>query len=130
MKTSKKILYVLYSLALTCVISAGISLGCTMLFSLPFWYTFWFFNSIQIGGYMLWDKYYETRNVIQSVREYASKPYKKYILGLNCSHCGISNELEIDLTDTEFRCENCKKYNGIHINFTTAAITEPIVHNV
>lgn len=126
MKTSKKILILLVSLSISALISAGISLGFLTFLNINFWYSFWFFISLQISGSLIWDKYYESKIIIDAIKEYSNKPFKKYLIPLNCAHCGTKNEVEIDLTDTEFRCKNCEKYNGIHTNFVTAAITEPI----
>ena len=126
MKTSKKILLVAVSLIVTSLISAGIALGCSVFFGLAFWHVFWFGNAAQVGGTLLWDKFYESRKIIEAVQAYANVPYKKYLLELNCGHCGHKNEVEVDLVETEFRCTNCQKFNGIHVTFMAAAITEPI----
>lgn len=130
MKTSKKLLIVAISLFFTSIISACLALGAITFFGASFWYAFWFFNALQIGGSVAWDKFYESRNTVrileEHAKEFANKPFRKYLIPLQCSHCSHTNEIEIDLNDTEFRCEGCKKYNGVHVNFTTAAITEPI----
>lgn len=126
MKTNKKILMLVVSLLISALISAGISGGLLTFFNINFWLSFWFFITLQIGGSIWLSNFYESNKIIAAVREYASKPYKKYMLPLNCAHCGHKNEIEIDLSDTEYRCENCKRYNGIHVNFMSAAITEPI----
>jgi DNA-directed RNA polymerase subunit RPC12/RpoP len=126
MKTNKKLLFLAVSLGITSLISGGLSLGFSAFFSIPFWGSFWFFFCAQILGSLAWDRYMETNKIVSEVKAYNMKPYKKYFIPLNCAHCGHKNEIEIDLTDTEFRCSNCLKYNGIHVNFMTAAITEPV----
>jgi hypothetical protein len=126
MKTSKKILFLTISLGITSLISGGLALGINAFFSIPFWGSFWFFVCAQILGSLAWDRYMETERIVAEVKAYNQKPYKKYLIPLNCAHCGHKNEIEIDLTDTEFRCTNCLKYNGIHTNFMAAAITEPV----
>jgi DNA-directed RNA polymerase subunit RPC12/RpoP len=125
MKTSKKILIIFTSILVTALISTGLSAGTSFILSWNFWPIFWLFFAAQILGSLIWDKYYESNQIIAAVKEYASRPYRKYMLAMNCAHCGHKNEIEIDLTDTEFRCSNCQKYNGIHVNFMAAAITEP-----
>lgn len=129
MKTSKKILIIFSSLFLTACLSAGLSFGTAFLLDWSFWPLFWLFFSCQILISFCYDRFYESKKLLDAVKEYTSKPYKKYIIPINCGHCGSKNELEIDLTDTEFKCSNCKKYNGIHINFMAAAITEPVSDN-
>lgn len=126
MKTSKKLLIITVSILLTAFISACLSSGFSFFLAWNFWPIFWFFFGMQILVSLWYDKYYESEKLIKAVQEYANKPYKKYMIPLNCAHCGVKNEIQIDLTDTEFRCDNCKKYNGIHVNFMTAAITEPV----
>lgn len=130
MKTNKKILIIFSSLFLTACLSAGISFGTSFLLGWSFWPLFWLFFSSQILISFCYDRFYESKKLLDAVKEYTNKPYKKYIIPINCGHCGTKNELEIDLTDTEFRCPNCKKYNGIHINFMAAAITEPVSDNM
>jgi DNA-directed RNA polymerase subunit RPC12/RpoP len=92
-----------------------------------------FSRKINLGNYETADFWSEREGEIdisnlpaEEVKAYNQKPYKKYLIPLNCAHCGHKNEIEIDLTDTEFRCTNCLKYNGIHTNFMAAAITEPV----
>lgn len=126
MKTSKKILILAVSLGLTSLISGGLALGLSAFFSIYYWAGFWFFFCAQILGSLAWDRFGETNRILEEVKEYNKKPYRKYLIPLNCAHCGHKNEIELDLTDTEFRCTNCLKYNGIHTNFMTAAITEPV----
>lgn len=126
MKTSKKILIISTSLIITALLSAAVSSGFAYLLEWNFWPLFWLFFACQILGSLWFDRYYESKKLIKAVEDYANKPYKKYMIPLNCGHCGAKNEIEIDLTDTEFRCDNCKKFNGIHVNFMAAAITEPV----
>jgi len=125
MKTSKKLLFLAISLGITSLISGGLSLGLSTFFSVSFWGSFWFFFCVTILSSLAWDRYVETERIVAEVKAYNQKPYKKYLIPLNCAHCGHKNEVEIDLTDTEFRCNNCLKHNGIHVNFMTAAITDP-----
>lgn len=128
MKKSKKILILITFLLITGILSSGFAFGAYLLFGLSFWGTFLVSSTLQISWSIFRSEYLEGKKLFELAKEYASKPYRKYVIPLNCAHCGSKNEIEIDLTDTEFRCENCKKYNGIHTNFMTAAITEPIVN--
>ena len=125
MKTSKKILMILTSCAIVSAISAGLSFGLSI-FGISFWPAFWLIVTIQFLAPLLWSRLYETRLLTTALEEYKAKPYRKYSIPLNCTYCNAKNEIEIDLTDTEFKCENCKKINGIHVNVMTAAITEPV----
>lgn len=111
---------------ITTILSAGIAFGLNLLFNFSIWGSMLVAMTLQISWSLFRSEYLEGKQFLQLAKEYASKPYRKYIIPLNCAHCGSNNEIEIDLTDTEFRCDNCKKYNGIHTNFMTAAITEPI----
>ena len=115
-------------LVISGLLSGGVALGLNLLFSFSFWGAFLVALSLQISWSMFRSEYLEGKKFLELAKEYSSKPYRKYIIPLNCAHCGSKNEIEIDLTDTEFQCDNCKKYNGIHTNFMTAAITEPIVN--
>lgn len=126
MKTSKKILYILTSLFAVALISAGISIGFEMFFNFSFWKSFFFVSVVQILTPILWNKYYESKELVDAAKEYASKPFRRYIIGLNCAHCGKLNKVDVDLSETEFKCSHCKKDNGVHVEFMTAAITEPI----
>jgi len=126
MKTSKKILFLAISLGITSLISGGLALGLNAFFSIYYWGSFWFFFCSQILGSLAWDRFGETNKILAEVKEYNKKPFRKYLIPLNCAHCGHKNEIELDLTDTEFRCTNCLKHNGIHTNFMTTAITEPV----
>lgn len=126
MKTSKKLLYIGTSVLITSLISAGLAAGMFAIFGISFPHAFFFWFAAQVLGFLAWERYGETQKILKSVEEYNKKPYKKYWIPLNCAHCGHKNEIEIDLTDTEFRCPNCLKFNGIHVNFMAAAITEPL----
>lgn len=128
MKTSKKILIICASLAITALISAGISLGLYTVFNFNFWGSFSILFTVQNAWSIYRAEYLDRRKIVKAVQEYSQKPYKKYLIPINCGHCGSKNELEIDLTDTEFQCDNCKKYNGLHVNFMAAAMTEPILN--
>jgi len=125
MKFSKKILMISTSLAIVFGSSAALAYGLSI-FEISFWPAFWLIAIIQFLAPVLWSRLYETRKLLEVLDEYKAKPYRKYSIPLNCTYCNAKNEIEIDLTDTEFKCENCKKFNGIHVNFMTAAITEPI----
>lgn len=128
MKKSKKILIIFVFLLISSVLSGIFALGLNLLFNFSFWGAFLVASACQISWSIFRSEYLEGKKLLELAKEYSSKPYRKYIIPLNCAHCGSKNEIEIDLTDTEFRCDNCKKYNGIHTNFMTAAITEPIIN--
>lgn len=126
MKTSKKILIVATSFIITSLLSLCISYGVAFILDWNIWPIFWLCFASQILFSFWYDRFYESKKLISAATEYANKPYKKYIIPINCGHCGKKNEIELDLTDTEFTCQICKKHNGIHVNFMAAAITEPI----
>lgn len=126
MKTSKKILYAIISFIIIGIISGGLSIGLELFLGFAFWKSFFFVSVIQLVAPMLWNKYYESAQLIELAREYTSKPFKRYMINLNCAHCGHINSIDMDLAETEFKCVNCKKDNGIHIEFMTAAITVPV----
>lgn len=126
MKTTKKILYICISLLAISAVSGGLSMGMEVFFELPFWKCFSFFTVLQLLIPFSWDYFYESKRIIKAVQDYANLPYKKYMIGLNCAHCGQTNKIEMDLSDTEFKCEVCKKDNGIYVEFMAAAITEPV----
>lgn len=128
MKKSKKILILFVFLLISSILSGCFAFGLKLLFDFSFWGTFLVASASQISWSIFRSEYLEGKKLLELAKEYSSKPYRKYIIPLNCAHCGSNNEIEIDLTDTEFRCDNCKKYNGIHTNFMTAAITEPIIN--
>jgi hypothetical protein len=126
MKTSKKVLYVLLSLIIIGIISGGLSVGIELFLGFSFWKSFFFLSVVQFVGPMLWTKYFESAQLIELAKEYTNKPFKRYMINLNCAHCGQVNSIDMDLAETEFKCTNCKKDNGIHIEFMTAAITVPV----
>lgn len=126
MRTSKKILIYTVSLLVTLFISLGLAFGIEVFTGWSYKPLTFFFFCLQLAISFYITNFYESRNVVEAVREYSKKPYRKYLLPINCGHCGFSNKIEIDLTDTEFQCTNCLKHNGIHVNFMAAAITEPV----
>jgi hypothetical protein len=129
MKTSKKILFIILSILLVGLISTGLAFGIELFFAFSFWKSFVFVSVLQLLVPILWDRYYVSKQLIAIANDYNSKPFRKYIIPLNCSHCGFKNDIDIDLNETEFKCTNCKKDNGIHLAFQTAAITEPMGDN-
>lgn len=126
MKTSKKILIITTSILLTSLLSCCLAYGLSFILNWNFWPLFFLSFASQILFSFWYDRFYESKKIMDAMAEYANKPYKKYIIPINCGHCGKKNEIELDLTDTEFTCEICKKHNGIHVNFMAAAITEPM----
>jgi hypothetical protein len=128
MKTNKKILLIATSVAITVVISILLALGLYIIFGWNIIGCSLFFTVLQLSWSIYRSEYLDRKKIVEAVQEYSKKPYKKYLIPINCGHCGSKNELEIDLTDTEFQCDNCKKYNGLHVNFMAAAITEPIIN--
>ena len=126
MKTSKKILMLVTSIGITAITSAAATVILSIFWTVPFWSTVACLSVVQIAATVAWDNLYESRRVVKAVEEYNSKPYRRYMIELNCAHCGIKNEVDVDLNETEFRCNNCRKFNGIHVNFITAAVTEPV----
>lgn len=131
MKTSKKILLLFVSLTIVCAISTIIAYSLFFLFNISFWGIFGLSTAVQIGWSIFRFQYIEEKErkaTLALMTEYLSKPFRRYIIEMNCAHCGHKNEIEVDLNNTEFKCENCKKYNGLHVNFMAAAITEPLVN--
>lgn len=124
MKPSKKILILGFSLSAISAISFAFAWGLSVLFGINFWAIFCLVTAIQISGGWLYEKFYQEVALFKALKEYTAKPYKKYEIPLNCQVCGKENIVEIDLTDTEFKCENCNRKNGIYVTFASAAITE------
>lgn len=124
MKTAKKILLIIVGIIIISAISSGLSLGMSLFFGLSFWKSFAFFSTLQVIVPELWRTYYVDKNVVESARIYAQKPYKKYMLALDCTHCGYTSQVEVDLSnETEYNCPHCKKDNGVHVQFMTTSIT-------
>lgn len=126
MKTSKKILMLVTSLGITVAISIAITGILSIFWAFSFWAIVACLSGVQLAATITWDNMYESRRIVKAVQEYNSKPYRRYMIELNCAHCGSKNEVDVDLNETEFRCINCRKFNGIHVNFIAAAITEPV----
>lgn len=126
MKTSKKILAVITSLALVALISGLIASGCHIIFGLSFWGIFNMVVGLQLivpyAFESIWSKY-----VLQKqLTEYNNKPYKQYPIKTACQHCGNVATLNLDLDDSEYICGNCHKHNAVHVTFMTAAMQTPI----
>lgn len=58
--------------------------------------------------------------------EYKSLDYKKFIIPLTCQECGVVNNVEMDLANTEFICKKCNRKNAIYVNFSSASVVDPI----
>lgn len=126
----------------------GVSASLFYLFGIPWIPSFLGLFSIQIMANLIWDwilhKRIEVKKVNEIINEYVSAleteqkqyedakeeyqslDYKKYIVPLMCRGCGKENNVEMDLSNTEFRCKYCSKSNAIYINFTVASITDPV----
>ena len=126
MKPIKKILFVIVSGLALSIVSGALSLGLYEFLHFSFWYSFIFLFVLQLIGSFLYEKYYKDKQIFDALAEYRAKPYKSYIVPLNCSYCNTVNNIEVDLDDTEFDCITCKKKNGVFVNFMTTSITEPI----
>lgn len=123
MKISKRILILSTFLLICGIISAGISLGLMQFFNYDFWYSFVFFTILQIIAPFIRDFIVDTLIIKRAADEYRAKPYKKYNIPLNCSYCGKSTNVDIELTDTTYKCNLCDRKNALYVNFMVAAIT-------
>lgn len=134
MKINKKILIIAVSLGISSLISLGLSWGVVALFDISFLGSFLFFLALQFLIHFIINDWYESTNVIKEqkeikevLQEYNKKPFKQYLLELNCSHCSAKNEVVLDLDEeTEFKCTNCGKDNVVYTNIMTASKTNPI----
>ncbi len=122
MKTNKKILLILTSLGIILGISSGLSLFG--LFGMTFGQGVAAYSALQIVAHGLYTRYGEYSALKQIADEWKAKPYKEYEIKLDCQHCGKGQYINVDLTNTEFECPNCKKKNGLHVNFSTTAIMD------
>ena len=96
MKKSKKILIILVFLLISSVLSGIFALGLNLLFNFSFWGAFLVASACQISWSIFRSEYLEGKKLLELAKEYSSKPYRKYIIPLNCAHCGSKNEIEID----------------------------------
>lgn len=123
MKNYKKLLIIVTAALITCSISAALSLGIEEFLSFKFWPTFWFITVLQLIFPSIKDCCVDVFILKKAADEYRKKEYKKYNFPLRCSYCNADNAVDIDLTDTTFRCEKCKRKNAIYLNFTVASLT-------
>lgn len=126
MKTSKKILAVIVSLAIMATIATLLASGAYAVFGLSFWGIFELAIGTQLIIPYLFENVWEKYVLKKQIDEYNSKPYKQYPIKTACQHCGNLAVLNLDLDDTEYVCGNCHKHNAVHVTFMTAAIQTPV----
>lgn len=126
MKTSKKILILVFSLLLIFGIALGLATP-TVIFLPQLSYWIWvafYVLLIFLGDYGL--RYIKDVMIIKkSLDIYNSKPYKQYAIDTTCQSCGHKEVQAIDFDTLEYKCENCKRKNAIYVTYTTAAVTSP-----
>ena len=124
MKTSKKILIICLSIAIILGLSFMISSGITIIFpniSL-FVATLGVASIIWLCNYFF-TFYRDTVVIKRQLEKISNLPYKQYTIDTTCQHCGHKEPHNIDLSNLEYKCGSCKKYNAIYVTFTTAAMS-------
>ena len=123
MTNNKKLLLIFRSLLIIGSISTGISFLLNWIFPvLPFWGLLILITILQFPLNTFLDRYSAYRESIGLLREYAAKPFRKYNIALNCSYCGKETPVDVELTDTTFKCGNCQRTNALYITFMPAAM--------
>jgi|TARA_R110000803_G_scaffold51753_2_gene106786 hypothetical protein len=126
----KGVLRLLIALSLLILPSFLVGLGLFLLFDI----SWWGITAIGVGlqwFYTYWHKHHKEYNRIEeSLVKYDALEFKQYLVPLTCQGCAMENDVELDLTETEFVCVGCGVKNSIWINFTTATTTEPITDAV
>jgi hypothetical protein len=130
MKTSKKILIACFSVGVSLLLSILITLGLSIFINVSFWYMVSaIVGIIFITNYFL--EYHRETNIIkQELKKLNEKPFKEYTIESTCQSCGHKQNVIIDLTNLEYKCDYCKRTNAIYVNFMTAAVTEPTSVNM
>lgn len=129
-----KILNLILGLSFLVLPSLGIGIALDYLLSISWWAITIILISLQIGVNYYLTVYKEQNSLIKSVskfeefiKRYEELKYKKYRIPLTCQACGRENTVELDLTNTEFKCKYCERNNAIYVNFSTAITTEPLL---
>lgn len=117
---------ILLALSILILPSTLVGIGLNMILGIPWWAVtlagigsqlFYHFYKIQVK---------DTKIIKKSLERYDNLQYKKYLIPLTCQGCGRENNVELDLTNTEFKCKFCEVENAIYINFATATKTNPL----
>ena len=124
MKTSKKILMLLGTLAVVGIISGSSAWALNVCFHFHFWGMFVLVSLVQLFGNSIQERYVDHNMIKSRLDEIRSKRYKDYLINLMCQHCSHIQPISVDLEDSEFSCANCGRRNGIHTAISTAAVTE------
>jgi hypothetical protein len=107
--------------------SSLVGVGLGFILNIPWWTIAMSLIGIQWYFTYWLDKHKHTKLIKDALTKYESLDYKKYRIPLTCQECGRENNVELDLTNTEFTCKFCERKNAIYINFSTASITEPLM---
>lgn len=103
---------------------SALAVGLTTV-ALQWFYNYWYTYHKQFN--LVTESLAEQQATIdESLAHYNALEYKKYKIPLTCQGCGRNNDVELDLTNTEFVCSFCELDNAIYINFTTATKTDPV----
>lgn len=125
MKSKIKQILVILFLILTPAVLLG--LGVSYCISVPWWAIAGSLVALQWYFTYWFDKHKQEKIIKDALAKYEGLEYKKYLIPLTCQECGKENNVELDLTKTEFKCRFCERKNAIYINFSTASLTEPLM---
>lgn len=121
MRTSKKLLLIGIALGLVLFVAGTVAWAASAI-GLSYWPIFSGMVTLQIIGKMLFDRFVEFNYIKKSMDEYNKKPYKEYQVPLICQICGKTDNVAMDLSETEYRCTGCHRKNAIYVTFATAAL--------
>ena len=121
MKTSKKILILVYAISRMAVTAAAVGYSLYYIINSPVWAGFILAALIQLFGQRLWESWLEANLVKSRLDELNAKEYREYILDLPCQHCSAMQPVTINLDEDEFVCKHCSKENKVVISIMTAA---------
>lgn len=122
MTTNKKILAIVISILGIAAISTVAAFSFFYLAGLHFWGVFGFATLVQILAPWAAERYTFSQEVQNTVKEYANKPFRKYEIPLTCQYCGHSEPVDIDLTNTTYKCSTCERKNAVYVYFQTAVM--------
>lgn len=124
MNTSKKILLICKAISIIVATSSLIAWSFMTLFAVNFWAMFIIGVVLQLIFPELKDTYIFSKNVRDSLKEYADKPFRKYEIPLTCQYCGSKEVIDVDLNNTTYKCQTCDRKNAVYVSFMTAAISD------
>lgn len=124
MRLSKKILLIVVSILSVSGISFLGALGLNYIFGWNLLGLFLLGIALIIFSSFLYNEIVEKLAIVPLLKEYAAKPFKVYSIMSPCQYCSSQQEVELDLSDTEYVCDNCKRKNAVHVVFNTIAVGE------